>query len=160
IETEVHTNLSLPLTDQQIEDVMSSGLDYLNASIDGFTQETYQIHRVGGQLDLVKRNLERLAAARDRLGAKTIITYQTLVFRHNEHEIPAARAYCEKLGIRFLYGDAFIDNPAWLPSYRTGEAPYFSASDINQRVAEWDAAGHGDYFGEHEKKPYWSLFPK
>jgi MoaA/NifB/PqqE/SkfB family radical SAM enzyme len=160
IETEVHTNLSLPLTDQQIDDVMGSGLDYLNASIDGFSQETYQIHRVGGTLDLVKRNLERLVAARDRLGARTIITFKMLVFRHNEHEIPAARQYCQRLGIRFLYGEAFIDNPAWLPSYRAAEQPYFSANDIQARVAQWDAAGHTDYFGEHEKRPYWSLFPK
>ena len=160
IETEVHSNLSLPLTDQQIEAVMASGLDYLNASIDGFSQETYQIHRVGGNLDLVKRNLERLAAERKRVGARTIITYKMLVFRHNEHEIPAARRYCEKLGIRFLYGDAFIDNPAWLPSYRVNEPPYFSEGDVAARVSEWDKAGHADYFGDHEKRPYWSLFPK
>jgi MoaA/NifB/PqqE/SkfB family radical SAM enzyme len=160
IETEVHTNLSLPLTDQQIDDVMASGLDYLNASIDGFSQESYQVHRVGGNLDLVKRNLERLVAARDRLAARTIITFKMLVFRHNEHEIPAARKYCEDLGIRFLYGEAFIDNPDWLPSYRAAEQPYFSSSDIQARVSEWDAAGQPDYFGEHEKRPYWSLFPK
>lgn len=160
IETEVHTNLSLPLTDQQIDDVMGSGLDYLNASIDGFSQETYQVHRVGGDLDLVKHNLERLVAARKRLGALTIITYKMLVFRHNEHEIPAARRYCEKLGIRFLYGDAFIDNPAWLPSYRAAEQPYFTASDIAARNAEWEIAGKADYFAEHEKRPSWSLFPK
>ena len=70
IETEVHTNLSLPLSDQQVEELLGSGLNYLNASIDGFSQETYQIHRVGGNLDLVKRNLERLVATRDRLGAR------------------------------------------------------------------------------------------
>jgi MoaA/NifB/PqqE/SkfB family radical SAM enzyme len=160
IETEVHTNLSLPLTDQQIDEVMGSGLDYLNASIDGFSQETYQVHRVGGNIELVKRNLERLVAARARLGSRTIITYKTLVFRHNEHEIPAARRYCKELGIRFLYGEAFIDNPSWLPSYRAAEQPYFSAADIARRVTEWDKAGKPGYFAEHEKRPYWSVFPK
>ena len=160
IETEIHTNLSLPLSDQQIHDLMSSGLDYLNASIDGFSQETYQIHRVGGSLELVKRNLERLVAERERLGAKTEITYKLLVFRHNEHELPAARRYCQNLGIQFLYGDAFIDDPTWLPSYRANEPPYFSANDLRSRVADWERAGKGDYFGDHEKRPSWSLFPK
>src|SRR5207244_12605003 len=36
IVTEIHSNLSLPLSDSQIEDLLTSGLDYLNLSIDGF----------------------------------------------------------------------------------------------------------------------------
>jgi MoaA/NifB/PqqE/SkfB family radical SAM enzyme len=155
IATEIHTNLSLPISDEQISELMSSGLDHLNASIDGFSQETYQKHRVGGDLALVKRNLERIAAARDRLRVPTEITYKFLVFSHNEHEIAAARRYCDSLGIKFLYGDAFIDDPAWLPSYRKDEQPYFSETDIKARVAEWDAAGQPDYWNEHEKRGSW-----
>lgn len=123
IDTEIHTNLSLHLSDQYIEDILTSGLTYLQASIDGFSQEAYQVHRVGGDLALVKKNLERFAAARDRLGLHTEISYNFLVFSFNEHEIPAARAYCEDLGITFNNRDAFVDNPEWLPSYRKGESP-------------------------------------
>ena len=123
IDTEIHTNLSLPLSDQYIEDLLASGLTYLQASIDGFSQESYQVHRVGGDLALVKKNLERFVAARDRLGLKTDISYNFLVFSFNEHEMADARAYCNDLGITFNDRDAFVDNPDWLPSYRRGESP-------------------------------------
>jgi MoaA/NifB/PqqE/SkfB family radical SAM enzyme len=123
IDTEIHTNLSLTLSDQFIEDLLTAGLTYLQASIDGFSQESYQIHRVGGDLAMVKKNLERFAAARDRLGLKTEISYNFLVFSFNEHELADARTYCEDLGITFNNRDAFVDNPDWLPSYRKGEAP-------------------------------------
>ena len=121
IDTEIHTNLSLPLSDQFIEDLLTSGLGHLQASIDGFSQETYQVHRVGGDFSLVKHNLERFVATRDRLGLPTEISYNFLVFSFNEHELHDARAYCKNLGIPFNDRDAFVDNPDWLPSYRRHE---------------------------------------
>ncbi len=130
IETDINTNLALPLSDEYIENLLSSGLDYLYASIDGFSQETYQIHRVGGNLELVKKNLERLAKARDKLGLKTSITYNFLVFSFNEHEIPAAKRYCNDLGINFNTREAFIHNPDWLPSYRKNEKPYIVPKEV------------------------------
>jgi len=133
IETEIHTNLSLPLSGQEIEDLLTSGLDHLAASIDGFSQETYQIHRVGGNLELVKSNLERLVTARERLGLKTGISYNFLVFSFNEHEIPAAQKYCQELGLDFNSRDAFMDNPEWLPSYRKQEQPWVVPKEARLR---------------------------
>ena len=130
IETEIHTNLSLPLSDESIDALLGAGLDRLCASIDGFSRETYEVHRVGGDLDLVKSNLERFAGARDRLGLETEITYNFLVFRFNQHEIPATRAYCERLGIEFNPRDAFIDNPDWLPTHRQHEQPRFVPENV------------------------------
>jgi MoaA/NifB/PqqE/SkfB family radical SAM enzyme len=118
IVTDVNTNLSLKLSDRRIDELLLSGLDYLNVSIDGFSQETYVQHRVGGDFALVINNLERFIAARARLGVDTAIYYNFLVFGFNEHEVPAARAYCERLGIGFSPRDAFIHRQDWLPSYR------------------------------------------
>jgi MoaA/NifB/PqqE/SkfB family radical SAM enzyme len=123
IETDINTNLSLVLSDAQIDDVLSAGLDYMHASIDGFSQETYETHRVGGNFELVKRNLERFVAARARLGAKTAITFNFLVFSFNEHEVGDAARFCANLGINFNTREAFIHKPEWLPSYRKDEAP-------------------------------------
>jgi len=124
IETELHSNLSLPLSDQRLESLLTSGLDRLLASIDGFSQETYQIHRVGGDFALAKSNLERLVKARDRLGLHTQISYGFLVFSFNEHEARDAETYCDDLGIDFQARDAFVDDVAWLPSYRRRETPW------------------------------------
>jgi MoaA/NifB/PqqE/SkfB family radical SAM enzyme len=125
IVTELHTNLSLPLSDERIDDLLSSGLDRLLASVDGFTQKTYEIHRVGGDLALVKSNLERLVKTRDRLGLKTQISLGYLVFSFNEHEVRDAQKYCAELGIDFNRREAFVDNAEWLPSYRKNETPWF-----------------------------------
>jgi MoaA/NifB/PqqE/SkfB family radical SAM enzyme len=124
IETDINTNLSVRLSDERIEALLTSGLDYLYASVDGFSQHTYQIHRVGGDLELVKRNLERIVRKRDELHLDTSITFNFLVFSFNEHEIPAAKQYCDELGIHFNRRDAFIHDPTWLPSYRRYERPW------------------------------------
>jgi MoaA/NifB/PqqE/SkfB family radical SAM enzyme len=122
IVTEVHTNLSLRLSDQYLEDLLTSGLDTLAASVDGFSQETYQIYRRGGNLALVRANLERLAALRQKLGLTTEIVWNILVFSFNEHELAETERYCRDLGITFNRREAFIGNPEWLPSYRKHEA--------------------------------------
>lgn len=123
IETDINTNLSLALSDEFIDELLTSGLDYLFASIDGFTQEAYQNHRVGGNVEQVKANLERLVKARARLGVTTTITYNFLVFKFNEHEVDAAKTFCDNLGIHFNTRDAFIHREDWLPTHRKGEQP-------------------------------------
>ena len=118
IATEVHSNLSLPLSDERIEQLLGAGLGRLTASVDGFSQEAYEKHRVGGDVTLVHENLTRLAKARDRLGLDTEILYKFLIFKHNEHEIEDARRFAQDIGIIFITGDAFIHDPSWLPSHR------------------------------------------
>jgi MoaA/NifB/PqqE/SkfB family radical SAM enzyme len=119
---EIHTNLSLRIEDAYLEDILSSGIDVIAASIDGFTQETYQTYRRGGNFELAKTNLERLAAMRERMGVNTEIIWNFLVFSFNEHEIDTVRNYCDQIGITFNRREAYITNPDWLPSYRQGEA--------------------------------------
>ncbi len=152
IETDINTNLSLPLSDERIEDLLTSGIDYISASIDGFSQETYQIHRVGGDFELAKSNLEKLAKARDRLKLKTIITFNFLVFSHNEHEVSAAQQYSKELGIHFNGREAFIHDPTWLPSHRKHEAP-LPVPEEAQLPPEFSYRDHG-------KTLAWSPLPR
>ena len=124
IYTEIHTNLSLRLTDQAMEELLLSGIDEIAASIDGFTAGTYNTYRRGGNFELAKGNIERLAAVKRRLGLDTTIAWNFLVFSFNEHEVEAAKKHCEKLGIVFNKRVAHIDtktHPGWLPSDRKGE---------------------------------------
>ncbi len=121
IETDIHTNLSLPLSDHYLESLLTAGLGSLGASLDGFTQKTYETYRRGGDLALAKGNLERLVAIRDRLGLDTRIVWNLLVFSFNEHEIPTVEKYCRDLDIGFNARDAWINDPEWLPSYRKVE---------------------------------------
>lgn len=143
--TEIHSNFSLRLSDRFIEELLASGIDDLAASIDGFSQETYETYRRGGDFALAKSNLERCATVRDRLGLRTNIVWNYLVFSFNEHEIELARRHCKGRGIVFNTREAYTDNPDWLPSYRrnppsTGSVP----PAVESRPAS-PCAWHYDY---------------
>jgi MoaA/NifB/PqqE/SkfB family radical SAM enzyme len=138
--TEIHSNLSLKLADAHIEDLLTAGVDTIAGSIDGFSQETYQIYRQGGRFETAKRNLERLIVKRDQLGLKTAIIWNFLVFAFNEHEIEPTRRYCEDIGAVFNRREAFITNPDWLPSYRKQERDRPAVAELPWRPATDPAA--------------------
>ena len=121
--TEIHSNLSLPIPDERIDELLASGLSALKASVDGFSQEAYEKNRVGGNVELIKYNLERLVERRALLGVEVDITWQYLVFSFNEKEVDDAARFCKALGIHFNTRDAYLYDPTWLPSYRQHEAP-------------------------------------
>jgi radical SAM protein with 4Fe4S-binding SPASM domain len=67
--------------------------DTLNVSIDGIDQETYEKYRVGGKLADAMRGLKLLIV---KCGHK--INWTFVVFRENEHQIPAAQQLADELG--------------------------------------------------------------
>ena len=119
------SNLSLPLSDDAIERLVSSGLDRLVVSLDGATPDTYRFYRRGGDFDRVRENMRRLQATKARLGRTAPgIVWQFLVFRHNEHEIDIARAEYRAWGADTLViagahmpPDDPDFSPATLPAY-------------------------------------------
>lgn len=124
IAVDIHTNLSLPLGDAFVDELIDSGIDRIEASIDGFSQASYGRYRVKGRFELARDNLLRLAAARDRLGRDTGIVWNYLVFRFNEEEIEAARRFCAGHGIEFVRREAHVSQALraeFLPAYREGE---------------------------------------
>jgi MoaA/NifB/PqqE/SkfB family radical SAM enzyme len=155
IETSMHTNLSLKLSDQRIEEILTSGLDNLITSVDGFSQEAYEKFRVGGDIELVKDNLVRAAKIRDKLGLSTAIVYKYLVFSWNEDEVSAAQQFCEEHGLIFLRNDACVPDADWLPSYRKEEKPFLSLVDVGELDQQWERVGQPGYWREHEKHPFY-----
>ncbi len=155
IDTCIHTNFSLKLTDQRIEELLSSGLDRVICSVDGFSQEVYEKFRVGGDIDLVKDNLIRAARIRDRLGLHNVIVYKYLVFSWNEHEVAAAQQFAEDHGLIFIRQDSCVPDADWLPSYRKDEKPFISLVDVDVLDQQWEQAGQPGYWKEHEKHAQW-----
>lgn len=83
--------------------ILESGLDELTVSIDGVTQEVYEKYRVGGNLDLVLKNLEYLMNRREQLGLRTpYVEWQFITFKHNEHEMDGARQLAHETGVDML----------------------------------------------------------
>ncbi len=75
---------------------------HITISIDGASQKTYAQYRKGGDFDRVIRNVEKLVALK-QLHKSTLpaLTWQFVVFGHNEHEIHLARALAERLEMDF-----------------------------------------------------------
>ncbi len=108
------TNMSTNFNRVQPEDIdqiVASGLEYLILSIDGVSPETYRRYRRGGDLEQVLENVRRLVATKASKKSQTpYIEWQFIVFRHNQHEIEAARRMASDLGV-----DRFRLIPPGLP---------------------------------------------
>jgi len=88
------------LPDGWEEEMVSAGLDVLMISLDGASQASYQIYRVGGVFDRVVDNIRRIVAEKRRQGsARPFVEWRFLVMKHNEGERDKARAMAEDLGV-------------------------------------------------------------
>lgn len=82
------------LTAKMTEKLIASGLDKILVSIDGFSKESYDQIRVGGDYELVRKNVETALALKKVSGSKTPeIIAQFIVMDENQHEVEAFKAY-------------------------------------------------------------------
>lgn len=103
IATLISSNLNKPLTPSMAEQVIKSRLDVLIVSLDGITQDVYEVYRVNGHLDRVLDNLRLLSEKKRELGSKTPhIEWQFIVMQQNEHQVDEARALAGELGVDSL----------------------------------------------------------
>jgi MoaA/NifB/PqqE/SkfB family radical SAM enzyme len=110
------TNLSFRFTDNQIDEILLSGINLIGVSLDGVTQESYARYRVNGEYDLVVNNMLRMIQRRDELGLKyPLIEWRYLVFRHNEYEVETVRKQAKEFKVdllEFAEGFAPRNDPA------------------------------------------------
>jgi radical SAM protein with 4Fe4S-binding SPASM domain len=85
----INSNLTL-LTPRRAQLCIDSGLDEISVSTDGATRATYEHIRVGASFAKLRRNLDRLVAARRRAAtAAPQIRLVMVLMRHNVDEVPA-----------------------------------------------------------------------
>lgn len=93
------TNGNIRFDDQELEELVRSGLSQLIVAVDGLDQETYVRYRINGQLDLVRENVVRIAETKRRLGLSTpLVNVRMVVMRHNEHQADSLREMAASLG--------------------------------------------------------------
>ena len=85
------------LSEEQVEGLVTSGLDKLIVSVDGATQEVYQKYRVGGDIEKVFSNMKRLVEAKKQHNSKVNIVWNFLVMRQNEHQTEMSRSLAREL---------------------------------------------------------------
>ena len=70
-------------------------------SCNGANSETYLKYHVGGDFDLVVDNMKRLVQKKREIpNCYTKLIWLFHVFKHNEHEIDAAKEVAQKIGIK------------------------------------------------------------
>jgi len=162
IHTRISTNGLVFLRGIDADDLIASGLDHLRVSMDGATPETYNIYRVGGQLERVLEGIRLLQQRKRELRQhKPVVELQFIVMRHNQHEIPAIRQIAHDLGTRLRLKSVGLgdlkrgpDRRAWLPDDRSlrrydehdgqielareGRAPQVCDHPWHRLVINWD----------------------
>jgi radical SAM protein with 4Fe4S-binding SPASM domain len=89
IATTLPTNLAMPISAVFARQLVNSGLDTLYISLDGASEETYRLYRVGGNFHRVLANVRLLADTKRELGNTRLrLIWKMVVFDHNCHEIP------------------------------------------------------------------------
>jgi radical SAM protein with 4Fe4S-binding SPASM domain len=119
IDTKIDSNLN-QLSEEDAEKMILAGLDKIIVSIDGVTAQTYSKYRIGGDFNKVMDNLKLLIKKKRQLNRPNpYISWQFLVFRHNEYEIEDVKRIGEDLGVDHVgIAKAFIGNKDWIPLNR------------------------------------------
>jgi len=131
IGTTFPTNLSIPMDKRFAEEIVSSGLDAMFISLDGATEESYSKYRIGGNFELVLKNVGLLSRAKQDLKSKSPrLIWKFVIFDYNRAEIPAVRRQYKDLG---------FDDVEFVEDY-TGEAFQEQERNFNKRLVEKKAA--------------------
>ncbi|MFQ5799573.1 MAG: amino acid adenylation domain-containing protein, partial [Bacteroidota bacterium] len=88
----INTNGML-LTPDLAEPILDSGVDLVVFGIDGFSKETYERIRIGGERDELYANVEHFLAARHARRAGPEVQVQFIEMDENEHELEEFKAY-------------------------------------------------------------------
>jgi len=113
--TSISTNLNL-LDEGTAGRLIDSGLKNLIVSLDGATEETYKVYRVGGNFAKVLDNIRLLQRKkRQQKSLYPKITLQYLVFKFNLHEVPAIRRLSRTLGVDLSLQQGCLGGPGYEP---------------------------------------------
>ncbi len=88
--------------DSTLEALVKFKFFHMRCSIDGASQETYEQYRVRGNFEQVIENIDRINAYKRQYKSEfPLMTWQFVVFGHNEHEIGKARQMAHDRGMEF-----------------------------------------------------------
>lgn len=112
--TIVSTNAQA-LTQVMAQELVTSGLNRIIVSIDGFSEESYATYRIGGNLHRALEGLQFLNQAKAQYGSSICIELQVLRLSSNEHEWQWIRQHYRTLGATRL-----VFKTAQLYGYQNG----------------------------------------
>lgn len=136
------------------ENLVKSGIDVLLVSLDGVTQDTYEIYRRGGDIEKVKMSIRNIVKSKTILNSKTpLIVMQLIIMNHNENDMTSYEAYALSLGadaITFVKFNTYFD--------RSAEAPLndFLPSDNKLKRFKYDKENREEKAPVKDCKTLWN----
>lgn len=102
------------INEKIIECMVKYGFTAMTVSIDAAANKTYKIYRKGGDLNRVIENIKRINECKKKYRTNLPeLTWQFIIFGHNEGEIPLAKKMARKLNMWFT--TKFNWNPEYSP---------------------------------------------
>nr|NJM01004.1 radical SAM protein [Desulfobacula sp.] len=98
ISCSISTNLNVK---KSFIDLLRSNLDTIYISTSGFFQSVYGLTHKGGNIELVKNNMKKLAEAKVKYDSTTAITVLFHQYKSNQQDEYMMRNYSESLGFEF-----------------------------------------------------------
>jgi MoaA/NifB/PqqE/SkfB family radical SAM enzyme len=123
------------VSDDMISALVECNVEKVTVAFEGITQETYSIYRKRGKLERIFANIEKVNDCKASHGSELPrMRWLWVVFGHNEHEIPQAKALAKDLDMEFRA------KLQWDSSYSPVRNPEQLKAELN-----WDAASREEY---------------
>lgn len=97
----IATNGTL-LDNNNVNNILHSGLDYISISLDGATKEVYDKFRKNGNFKKVVSNISNLVRSRNILKKELKIELQFIIMKHNVHQVKSIKKLANDLKVDFL----------------------------------------------------------
>ena len=92
------------VSDKMLENLVKYKFKSMVISLDGATPETYKIYRRGGDFNKVIDNIKKINYYKEKYNSELPkLTWQFIVFGHNEHEIELAKKKAHELNMEIKY---------------------------------------------------------
>ena len=129
--------------DDFLEGIVKYKFRSMVCSIDGATQHSYQIYRVKGNFDTVINNIKKINHYKKLHKSEfPVLTWQYVVFGHNENEILKAKKMAEQLNM------IFQPKLSWDPDFSPVNNIEFVKKEIGSKYAsrkEFEIKNEKDY---------------
>ncbi len=126
------------VSDELLELMVKTKVQFINISIDGASQEIYEIYRRRGNFDKVINNIKKLNNYKEKYNSEyPILQWQYVLMQHNECDVEKATIMAKQLGIKNMFFKFDCIKDEFVPKDRaklekiTG-MKYFSRKEYNK----------------------------
>jgi len=118
---------------EMLEFLVKSRFAGMTVSLDGATNETYRVYRIGGNFDRVIENIGILNDYKKKYNSRfPHLIWQFVIMGHNEHQLPLAKRMAKELSM------SFETKLSWDPGFSPVRNKEFVRKESGLGVASWE----------------------